>query len=158
MGHNDEPDVAADFFELSLPSVTLFGIDAHDPQGLLRAAEICTRGVEFGAVKMITERLFQGREGYSKFCISDMAKHIDTSHVLIIHPDGYIQNPSAWNDEWLTYDYVGSSWWFKDGKNVGNGGFSLRSKKLLDILATLELEQYVVGWRITTVSSSHRQT
>ena len=142
MGHNDEPDVAADFFELSLPSVTLFGIDAHDPQGLLRAAEICTRGVEFGAVKMITERLFQGREGYSKFCISDMAKHIDTSHVLIIHPDGYIQNPSAWNDEWLTYDYVGSSWWFKDGKNVGNGGFSLRSKKLLDVLATLELEQY----------------
>lgn len=142
MGHNDEPDVAADFFELSLPSVTLFGIDAHDPQGLLRAAEICTRGVEFGAVKMITERLFQGREGYSKFCISDMARHIDTSHVLIIHPDGYIQNPSAWNDDWLTYDYCGSSWWFKDGKNVGNGGFSLRSKKLLDILATLELEQY----------------
>jgi hypothetical protein len=142
MGHNDDPDVAADFFELSLPTVTLFGIDAHDPQGLLRAAEICTRGVEFGAVKMITERLFQGREGYSKFCISDMAKHIDTSHVLIIHPDGYIQNPSAWNNEWLEYDMIGPSWWFKDGKNVGNGGFSLRSKKLLDILATLELEQY----------------
>lgn len=142
MGHSDDPDVAADFYELSLPSVTLFGIDAHDPAGITRAAEICTRGVEFGAVKIITERLFQGREGYSRFCISEMAKHIDTSHVLIIHADGYIQNPSAWNDEWLAYDYLGSSWWFKDGKNVGNGGFSLRSKKLLDILATLELEQY----------------
>lgn len=142
MGHSDDPDVAADFFELSLPTVTLFGIDAHDPQGLVRAAEICTRGVEFGAVKIITERLFQGREGYSKFCISEMAKYVETSHVLIIHPDGYIQNPSAWKDEWLTYDYIGASWWFKDGKNVGNGGFSLRSKKLLDILVTLELEQY----------------
>lgn len=142
MGHNDDPDVAADFFELSLPTVTLFGIDAHDPQGLLRAAEICARGVEFGAVKIITERLFQGREGYSKFCITEMAKYVDTSHVLIIHPDGYIQNPSAWRDEWLEWDYCGSSWWFKDGKNVGNGGFSLRSKKLLNILATLELEQY----------------
>ena len=142
MGHDEDPDVAADFFELSLPNVTLCGVDNYSPAGLLRAAEICTRAVEFGAVKMITDVAFQGKEGYSKFCISEMAKYIDTSHALIIQADGYIQNPSAWTDEWLAYDYIGASWWFKDGKNVGNGGFSLRSKKLLDILATLDLEQY----------------
>lgn len=140
MGHNEEPDVAADFIELSLPTVTLFGIDAHDPVGLQRAAEICTRSVAFGDVQIITERLFQGREGYSRFCIEKMASYINTSHVLIIHPDGYIQNPAAWRDEWLTYDYCGACWQYHDGKNVGNGGFSLRSKKLLDILATLDLE------------------
>jgi len=142
MGHNEEPDVAADFIELSLPTVTLFGIDAHDPAGIQRAAEICTRSVAFGDVQIITERLFQGREGYSRFCIEKMASYINTSHVLIIHPDGYIQNPSTWRDEWLAYDYIGASWWFKDNKNVGNGGFSLRSKKLLDILATLDLDDY----------------
>lgn len=141
MGHTDDPDVAADFYELTLPTVTLFGIDAHDPEGLRRAADICTRSVQFGDVQIITERLFSGREAYSKFCIADMAEYIKTDHVLIIHPDGYIQNPSAWADEFLEYDYGGASWWFKDGMNVGNGGFSLRSKKLLDILASLDMSQ-----------------
>jgi hypothetical protein len=35
----------------------------------------------------------------------------------------------------LQYDYVGAPWRYNDGNNVGNGWFSLRSKKLLDILA-----------------------
>lgn len=142
MGHNTNPDFACDFKLLDLPDVTLFGIDAHDPEGIKRAAEISTKDVSFGAVKIITERLFSGREAYSKFCIQDMAAYIETSHVLIIHPDGYIQNPLAWDDSWLQYDYIGATWGYKDGKNVGNGGFSLRSKKLLDILAQCELDKY----------------
>lgn len=142
MGHNVDPDVAADFIELELPDVTLFGIDSHDPEGIKRAAEISTRSVKFGAEVIITDKLFEGREGYSKFCIESMAAYVNTSHVLIIHTDGYIQNPGAWKDEWLQYDYIGATWWYKDGKNNGNGGFSLRSKKLLDILATLDLEEY----------------
>jgi len=141
MGHSN-PDVACDFKLLSLPNVTLFGIDAHDPKGILRAAEICTNDVEFGEVKIITERLFQGREGYSRFCIESMAEYVTTSHVLIIHSDGYIQDATKWDDKWLEFDYVGASWWFKDGMNCGNGGFSLRSKKLLDILATLDIDTF----------------
>lgn len=141
MGHIGA-DVACDFFQLSLPTVTLFGIDAHDPEGIKRAAEICTKDVEFGAVKIITERLFSGREAYSRFCIEKMNDYVQTGHVLIIHPDGYIQNPLAWDNDWLQYDYIGSSWWYKDGMNVGNGGFSLRSKKLLEILANLDLEVF----------------
>jgi hypothetical protein len=35
----------------------------------------------------------------------------------------------------LDYDYIGAPWLYSDGKNVGNGGFSIRSKKLQDILA-----------------------
>lgn len=141
MGHVGA-DVACDFKLLSLPDVTLFGIDAHDPKGLMRAAEICQREVDFGALEIITERLFTGREAYSKFCITDMHKYVDTSHVLIIHPDGYILNPGAWRDEWLQYDYIGALWeWYGEHKN-GNGGFCLRSKKLLDILATLDLSIY----------------
>lgn len=141
MGHAGA-DVACDFKLLALPDVTLFGIDAHDPQGIKRAAEICTNDIDFGDVQIITEKLFSGRESYSKFCIADMAAYIKTSHVLIIHPDGYVQNPLAWDNDWLRYDYIGATWWYKDGMNVGNGGFSLRSKKLLDILANLELDTY----------------
>lgn len=140
MGHSNNPDVACDFKLLSLPDVTLFGIDAHDPKGITRAAHICAENVDFGAVKIITERLFSGREAYSQFCIKDMAKYIETSHVLIIHADGFIQNPLAWDNDWLQYDYIGATWWYKDGKNVGNGGFSLRSKKLLDIISELDIK------------------
>ena len=35
-----------------------------------------------------------------------------------------------WRDEFLCYDYIGAPWWYKDGKNVGNGGFSLVSTRL----------------------------
>lgn len=142
MGHSNDPDVAADYYGLQLPQVTLFGIDAYDPDGLKRAATICRRNVQFGDVKIITERLFSGREAYSKFCIKDMVRYVDTSHVLIIHPDGYIQNPAAWDDDWLQYDYIGARWQYHDGYAVGNGGFSLRSKRLLEIISELKLNNF----------------
>lgn len=123
-----------------LPDVTLFGIDAHNPSGIIRAANICQRDIDFAHVNIITARLFpgaslqEGRENYSRFMIKELSSHFSTSHVLTIHADGYIQNPSAWNDEWLNFDYIGASWGYKDNRNVGNGGFSLRSQKLCDIL------------------------
>lgn len=67
--------------------------------------------------------------------IKELNKYIETSYVLIIQYDGFILNPDAWTDEFLEYDYIGAPWWYTDDCNVGNGGFSLRSKKLLEILA-----------------------
>lgn len=142
MGHSLEPDVSIDFPKIQLPDVTLFGIDAHDPIGIRRAAEICQRHIQFGDVQIITERLFKGREGYSKFCIKEMAKYIKTSHVLIIHQDGYMQNPWAWNPDWLQYDLIGANWDWYNEHTCGNGGFTLRSKKLLDIISKLDLTEF----------------
>lgn len=148
MGHNhQEPDRAQDYKLLSLAKVTLFGIDSHDKAGIQRAAAICQRDTDFGAVKVITDDLFtrngsaeQRRRDYSHFIMKELDKHFTTSHVLIIHADGYILNPAAWRDEWLQYDYIGATWSYKDNMNVGNGGFSLRSKKLQHILATTKIE------------------
>lgn len=145
MGHTGG-DVACDFKLLSLPQVALFGIDAHDPEGLLRAAGICKRDVEFGAEVIITQHdYFRGREGYSKFMIRDLWQHVknnNCTHVLTIHGDGFIQNPKAWNDEWLNVDYLGATWVYKDGMNNGNGGFSLRSKKLIEICSRLDIQDF----------------
>lgn len=145
MGHTGA-DRAHDFKTLSLPDVTLFGIDSHDVAGIKRAAEISQRDIEFGAVKIITDDLFtkggsneQRREDYSKFMIKHLTEHFATSHVLTIHADGYVLNEDAWDPEWLQYDYIGATWWYKDNMNVGNGGFSLRSKKLCDILSSYDL-------------------
>jgi glycosyltransferase involved in cell wall biosynthesis len=143
MGHYSAngPDIAQDFKMLSLPTVTLFGIDAHDPDGIIRAAGISQRDIEFGSVNIITERIFpganadEGRKNYSKFKIKELTKHFNTEHVLTIHSDGYVLNWEAWDNKWLEYDYIGAVWDHFNEHQVGNGGFSLRSKRLCNILA-----------------------
>lgn len=79
---------------------------------------------------------------YSHFCIYELGKHIKTPFALIVHHDGFVVNASAWRDEFLDYDYIGSPWplpkdevRYRDANGnvvrVGNG-VSLRSKKLMD--------------------------
>jgi hypothetical protein len=48
----------------------------------------------------------------------------------MIQWDSWIVRPAAWSDEFLGYDYIGAPWWYADQRNVGNAGFSLRSKRL----------------------------
>ena len=64
--------------------------------------------------------------------------YINTSNILFVEWDSAVLNPVAWSPAWLEYDFMGAPWppflepgW--DGcdghtNNVGNGGFSLRSK------------------------------
>jgi len=75
--------------------------------------------------------------------INSLVDYIDTNYCLIIQYDGYIINPDLWTDEFLNYDYIGAPWWY-ESLNVGNGGFSLRSKRLL--LSVKEtISSYYVG-------------
>lgn len=148
MGHTGA-DRAHDFKTLKLPDVTLFGIDSHNVDGIMRAAEISCRDITYGDRNIIVDDLFtkggnteQRRADYSKFMIKQLANEFTTSHVLTIHADGYVLNADAWDNDWLNYDYIGATWWYKDNMNVGNGGFSLRSKKLCDILASYQIQHY----------------
>ena len=68
---------------------------------------------------------------YSEFVIKGLNRYIQTSHVLIVQWDGFITHPSLWQESFMDYDYIGAPWPTKEGLLVGNGGFSLRSKKLL---------------------------
>jgi Protein of unknown function (DUF5672) len=73
---------------------------------------------------------------YSKFIIKELYKFIKTEFVLICQLDGFAINPLSWTDHFLKYDYIGAPWFFiPTAFQVGNGGFSLRSKRLLDICA-----------------------
>jgi hypothetical protein len=83
---------------------------------------------------------FESRDDYSKCVCATLGGHTKTAFNLVIHWDGFILDPGAWWPEFLDYDYIGASWpWHKDGMDVGNGGFCLRSKKILDKVATYEL-------------------
>lgn len=150
MGHVGA-DVAQDFKMLHLPDVTLFGIDSHNVAGIQRAAQISQQNIQFAECNIITNDLFTKggdnetrRRDYSKFMIKDLATQFSTSHVLTIHADGYVLDWSKWDNSWLEWDYIGASWLYKDGMNVGNGGFSLRSKKLCDILAKNEIAEHLM--------------
>jgi hypothetical protein len=62
-----------------------------------------------------------------------MVEHIRTAHVLVVQWDGFILDANRWTPEFLEYDFVGAAWpQFDDNHNVGNGGFSMRSRKLLE--------------------------
>jgi len=59
-------------------------------------------------------------------------KKTQTSHMLLIQYDGWVLDGTAWTDEFLDYDYIGAPWfWYDPPRNVGNGGFSLRSVELM---------------------------
>jgi hypothetical protein len=66
---------------------------------------------------------------YNRFILQDLWKYIITPHALIVQADGYAFNPEKLTEEWLDFDYTGAPW---PDMIVGNGGFSLRSKRFLE--------------------------
>lgn len=70
---------------------------------------------------------------YSNFVLFDLLDHIASEHCLIVQWDGFVLDPNSWQANFLSFDYVGAPWpQFLDGADVGNGGFSLRSRRLLE--------------------------
>ena len=145
MGHSgyEAPDEADDFYLHKLHSVTLVGISS-DYQGLKKSIDKCTKHIQFGEVKILSHvdgqyvtpiSQIKSKAEYNQFVLKKLAEYIRTEHFLIVQPDSWIINPSAWEDAFLDYDYLGAVWkWYKDGNRVGNGGFSLRTSKLARIL------------------------
>lgn len=76
--------------------------------------------------------------GYNKFCVENLHEYVDTNYVLMFQTDGFIVHPELWDDLFLEYDYVGAPWPNNFECRVGNGGFSLRSKKFLDATKNIE--------------------
>ena len=83
----------------------------------------------------------RSRSDYSRFMLRDLASHVSTSHALCIQWDGFVLNGGAWDPGFLKYDYIGAVWpQFSDGHNVGNGGFSLRSSRLIEACRELPFD------------------
>ncbi len=148
--------------KLNLPKLTLIGIDCVNVERLQVAMDVCEQSIQFGAVKLLTSLPTTDSrrvaiphigsiEQYSKFCATELKHYVDTDYVLIVQYDGFILNPNSWTDEFLKYDYIGAPWLVADwsvrdfnfpesllgSRVVGNGGFSLRSKKFLEVSAKL---------------------
>ena len=149
-----------------LSDVTLLAVSSIEIDYTQDSLKISSYEIEFASIKFLTSKKpkinFPEIEyieipeidinGYNKIMINDLHKYFSTSHCLIVQSDSFVVNPNEWTNEFLKYDYIGAPWTKiinpkKDlqidlKKNrVGNGGFSLRSKKLAEATKNINLSE-----------------
>jgi hypothetical protein len=101
-----------------------------------RALFLSDRKVDSKGIESVQIPPLRSKEDYSIFVIKELNNYVETDFVLVIQYDGFIINPDSWTNEFRKFDYIGAKWKYTDGFNVGNGGFSLRSKRLLTALSS----------------------
>jgi hypothetical protein len=87
------------------------------------------------ATKFVKINRINSLAEYSRILLQDVVQHVETEHCLIIQYDGFVINPDIFSKLFLLYDYVGATWPHRTLYNVGNGGFCLRSRRLMEIVA-----------------------
>jgi hypothetical protein len=83
----------------------------------------------------------RGRSAYSQYVLKSLPALVATSHALIFQWDGFVLEPFRWDPAFMEYDYIGGLFppdvaahyncW------VGNGGFCLRSSRLMQAAASM---------------------
>lgn len=133
---------------LHMPDVTLCAVSCVNIEATFKAMEASMRNIRFGACKLLTDvpvvssnpaieivsiAPLRSSQDYSAFVLQQLPDHVSTSHCLIVQWDGHVLDARRWRPEFLEYDYIGAPWpQFGDGHDVGNGGFSLRSRRLME--------------------------
>jgi len=149
--------------KIKLEDVTIIGVAGTKAVETLKAIKYSCKGLDFAEAKLITPEDLQddyvqiikceplNYEQYNHFIVYRLHEYVQTKHCLLVQNDGYVVNPGMWDPEFLDYDYIGAPWHlpkddfsFRDPEGnicrVGNGGFSLRSKKLLELATKIDLE------------------
>lgn len=135
---------------LNLPQVTLILLTNRDFDGAKKAIDLSSQGIEWGDSKIIWDEKCDSIVKWNKKMIFEMPRYVFTSHAMIIHQDGYVIHPELWNLDWLELDFIGAPWPLPQDNysyktpsgrliRVGNS-VSLRSKKLMDLVATRPME------------------
>lgn len=152
--------------KLKLSNVTLLAATSSEVEAAQISMRISLHNIEFGAAKLLCSSPPEKKypdikyvsipplnsvDNYNKMIFQDLHKYFKTSHCLIVQADSFVVNSSLWKDEFLKYDYIGGPWPNKIEINpnlilhleknpVGNGGFSLRSRKLVETTAKINFE------------------
>lgn len=111
------------------------------------------------------EMPFFNRKDFSFFMLYCLHNFIKTEYIITVHDDGWILNGKNWDDAWYDYDYIGAPCHIAKCENefigngnwinilnektriVFNGGFSFRSKKLLECPSKLGLVPSLWGFK-----------
>lgn len=139
---------------LDLSNVTLLMVDTvHERvESNLEKIKRLESKIKFGDIVIFSDSKYENYrtvnipminslEEYSMTCFDIVPHHIEnTEYSMWIQWDGHPINIEKWNHKFLEYDFIGAPWPWKagnypDGGCAGsNGGFSIRSKRLTDLM------------------------
>jgi hypothetical protein len=158
---------------VDLSNIDLIIIEGSDNQSNVELAQktllVSSKHINFASIKLIApispiilhpsvqyqniKRL--SWQEYNWFVTFGLKNFVSSDFCILTQTDGFITNPSAWNIDFLNYDYIGACWRWNDSNHfpqseknqtpyeesnfVGNGGFTLRSKKFLEETAKLPM-------------------
>ena len=141
-------------------NVELICVDGRDDISKImlsaKALSYSCRGVYFSSVKLLSTfcpSTFVGEfiripslnlREYNQFMIKELPKYVSAAHVLLVQWDGFVIKPHLWENKFLNYDFVGAPWppeWPNRVGRVGNGGFSLRSKRIINFASSLDFSE-----------------
>lgn len=95
--------------------------------------------IEVDGVEVINIPSIKSKEEYSYFCVKELWKYITTDYVLTCQWDGFTLRGDLFDSRLYDYDWCGSLWIESDGFANGNGGYSWKSKRLLDAVGNDEM-------------------
>jgi len=137
---------------LKLPNVSLVALTNKNFEDHKKAIDKSCEAIEFGDVKIIWDEKCTSIDEWNRKIIYELHNYIFTDYTLLVHADGYVVNPEAWREDFLHYDYIGAPWPLPTDDysyrtpggeiiRVGNS-VSIRSKKLMELIATREWKSY----------------
>jgi len=142
---------------LNLPQISIVSVNCIDAIESVKAINYSRRNIDFGHAYLFTHEDIKAEgvevikiprllsvDQYNDFVLRLADYNMEGEYFLIVQDDGYPINSACWMAEFQDFDFLGAPWpndptWvekqkLKYYKNfVGNGGFSLRSKKFLQL-------------------------
>jgi len=138
--------------KLKLNDVCLVCADTYNYGGAVASLKRCMEQCEFERVIFFTNipldlegievvqiEELNGKDGYSEFMLKELHEYIAWDYVLVVQHDSWILDADQFDERLYDVDYCGALWLESDGLANGNGGFSWRSRKLIEAVANDEL-------------------
>lgn len=133
---------------MDFKNITLVAVAGTKVLETIDAMRKCHEQAHFEQTLLLSPKL--DYKQYNEFVAMELWKYINTDYCLLFQNDGYIIDGSKWTDEFLNWDYIGAPWRIPEDDfsyrtpkgelvRVGNGGFSLRSKRLLEAPTRLNM-------------------
>ena len=152
--------------KLELPNVTLLSATSSEMDAAQISMRISLHNIEFAKsrllcssppkqkypdIECVTIPPLKSVDMYNQMIFQNLHKYFETSHCLIVQADSFVVNSDLWKKEFLDFDYIGGPWPNKievkpdlilnlEKNPVGNGGFSLRSRKLVETTSKIDFQ------------------
>ena len=152
--------------KFKLPGVTLLAVTSTEVDEAQISMRISLHNIQFAKSRLLCSfppkikypdieyvpiEPLKSVDMYNQLIFQDLHKYFETSHCLIVQADSFVINSDLWKDEFLKYDYIGGPWPNKievkpdlilnlEKNPVGNGGFSLRSRKLVETTSKINFQ------------------